>query len=231
MVQYLVGIGLSSSLAFGCQSEGKKPSVASAQASASPGSSIEPTTMPPHLGGGFEVSPGKYAVPSGPVLELVPGQGAGPIRLGDSIETVEKHIGGSCDIKTAELCDAVAGGMDFRFKDGKLEEIQVSRVLRVAAPGTDGSQRKYGVFNGFLRPNVRLGDYRGVVITDIGSPLRTDSVPQPNKNGTFEVAQYDGMALEFDQLENENNVLGSIIIRRPGPPPALPQTNSDTKAN
>ncbi len=198
-------------------------SAASAVASAAP--SDEPLVLSP--GGqlaGFEVAPGKFAIPVGPRLFVEPGKGVGPIRFGATTKTIERLMDLKCQIKTATQCTFITAAIEFKLKDGALVEILIHRIQRPSTPDRLGEPRRFGIFNGALPKQVTLGMYRGLVMEAMGTPLRVDAITEPNPFDTFEVAHFDGVSLEFDRLANGNNVLGGVILRPAGSP--LPPVSS-----
>ncbi|MCW5790288.1 MAG: hypothetical protein KIT72_07700 [Polyangiaceae bacterium] len=210
----------------GCPSDPKPGPSASTSASAvkaAPSGSVG--VAPPSLGGAFEIAPGVFAVPSGPSLLLEPLKGAGPIRFGANLETIERLMGSTCNVKRDDYCSMPSFALEFKLTDGLLTEIRAHRVQRLAADGVS-----YGVLNGALAPDLKLGTFRGIVLETLGAPRRVDPVTQANSFGTFEVAHYEGLSLEFDQLPNSNNVLGGVVLRStvelPPPPQAAPSASA-----
>ncbi|MCA9630618.1 MAG: hypothetical protein KC766_23265 [Myxococcales bacterium] len=204
-------LGLSLSIA--CD-DGEKPSGASASASVAAASASAASSQHPNYQlSGFEVAPGKFAIPVGPRLLLEPGKGAGPVRFGATVETIERQMGMKCQDLSPTFCGITTAAIDFVLTDGKVSEIRVHRIQRPSTPDRSGTPRLYGVFNGKLIKNVSLGMYRGLVKEALGEPLRSDTISEPNAFGTYEIDHYQGMSLEFDRLKNNNNVLGGVILR------------------
>lgn len=219
----LSGVLLSAALLMGCPSEPTPKPTVSASATATTKATVAPApsgVAPPGIGGAFEISPGVFAIPSGPSLLLEPMKGAGPIRFGASVETIERLMGASCTVKRTDYCGMPSFALEFKLTEGRLTEIRAHRVQRLAPDGVS-----FGVLNGALAPDLKLGTFRGIVLETLGAPRRTDVVTQDNGFGTFERAHYEGLTLEFDQLPNSNNVLGGVILREslelpPAPTPA-----------
>ncbi|MCB9590855.1 MAG: hypothetical protein H6718_35955 [Polyangiaceae bacterium] len=202
-------------LSTACNEDKASGSVASAKASAvAPSATAVPLTQ--SRGNeltGFEVAPGKFAIPVGPRLILEPGKGAGPVRFGATVETIERQMGFKCQDLSATFCGMTTAAIDFLLKDGKVNEIHVHRIQRPSSPARDGARRVYGVFNGRLIKDISMGQFRGLVDEALGKPLRVDKITEENAFGTYEIAHYAGVSLEFDHLKNNNNVLGGVILR------------------
>ncbi len=191
------------------------PTAASPKASvAAPSASGVPLTQAPgNELTGFEVAPGKFAIPVGPRLLLEPGKGAGPVRFGATVETIERQMGMKCQDLSPTFCGITTAAIDFVLTDGKVSEIRVHRIQRPSTPDRKGGPRVYGVFNGKLVKDLSMGMFRGLVSDALGKPLRVDTITEPNDFGTYEIAHYQGMSLEFDRLKNGNNVLGGVVLR------------------
>lgn len=210
-------LGLVLCLASVACEKNEQPSATTASAKASAavpsGSAVALSESPGNALTGFEVAPGKFAIPVGPRLLLEPGKGAGPVRFGATLETVERQMQMKCQLVSPTFCGITTAAIDFVLTDGTVSEIRVHRIQRPSTPDRNGDPRVYGVFNGKLIKNLSPGVFKGVVIEALGQPTRVDTISEPNAFGTFEIAHYPGMSLEFDRLKNDNNVLGGIILR------------------
>ncbi|MGE0322405.1 MAG: hypothetical protein AB7S68_08880 [Polyangiaceae bacterium] len=212
----LTCLGLTASLlSTACDNDKPSAPVASAKASvAAPSASAVPLTQSPgNELTGFEVAPGKFAIPVGPRLLLEPGKGAGPVRFGATVETIERQMQMKCQDLSPTFCGITTAAIDFVLTDAKVSEIRVHRIQRPSSPDRKGGPRVYGVFNGRLIRDISMGQYRGLVNEALGKPLRVDTITEPNAFGTFEIAHYQGFSVEYDRLKNGNNVLGGVILR------------------
>src|SRR5687768_3808894 len=71
-------------------------------------------------------------LPSGPMLAIFAGQGVGPIRVGATVATIQRHMALPCDVKTATHCRYIGRGVEFELKNGAVERIRAHRAGRAA---------------------------------------------------------------------------------------------------
>jgi hypothetical protein len=150
-------------------------------------------------------------IPSGPVLQIIPGQGVGAIRLGATVETIERLMGAPCEFKTEHACRYVARAVEFFLDDqGFTNEIRIHRVERPTTP----DERTFGVFNGRMAEGVTFMMLPQGVQGLIGPPQKTEAVTQENPFHTVQVDYYDGMRIEYDRMSPEKIVVGGIILTK-----------------
>jgi hypothetical protein len=150
-------------------------------------------------------------MPSGPVLEIIPGEGLGAIRLGASVETIERLMAMPCEFKTEHACRYLGRAVEFFLDDkGLTNEIRIHRVERPTTP----EGRTFGVFNGRMRVGVTLMMLPRGVQGLIGQPKKVETVTADNPFHTVEVDYYDGMRIEYDRLTPEKVVVGGIILTK-----------------
>lgn len=151
----------------------------------------------------------------GPVLQVVAGKGVGPIMLGANTDTIERLMQEPCNEKTDSLCRFYYRAVEFELDDDKATRIHVHRADRPAGTGPAGDPILFGAFNGAIPPDVQLGMYRAAVEEVTGKPKSERPANDAEKAkgfNTVEVTEYEGMILEYDEIENGNVVLGGIII-------------------
>jgi hypothetical protein len=173
-------------------------------------------------------SPSVWQVPSGPRLGIIPGQGVGPIRLGATVATIERHMQAPCEFKTEEACRYVGRALEFLLTDGITTEIRVHRKDRATTP----KPRAFGIFNGHFMQGAQFFMLPFAVHEMLGKPRRIEAVADGGEWNTAEVHHYDDMRLEFDRIENGNLVLGGVIIRKSGasaPPGQSSSKNSGSR--
>jgi hypothetical protein len=162
-------------------------------------------------------------LPSGPVLEILPGQGVGAIRLGATVATIERLMGAPCELKTDKACRYVGRAVEFFLDDqGVTNEIRIHRVDRPATP----EGRTFGVFNGRMQNGLTLMMIPNGVRGLIGNPQKVEEVKDGGPNHTVEVDYYDGMRIEYDKLPPDRTVVGGIIITKGTKPFASPPAAS-----
>lgn len=150
-------------------------------------------------------------MPSGPVLEIIPGQGLGAIRFGASVETIERLMAMPCEFKTEHACRYVGRAVEFFLDDkGLTNEIRIHRVERPTTP----EGRTFGVFNGRMREGVTLMMLPRGVQGLIGQPKKVEQVTGDNPSHTVEIDSYDGMRIEYDRLTPEKVVVGGIVLTK-----------------
>jgi hypothetical protein len=148
----------------------------------------------------------------GPPLQVMPGQGIGPIRFGATFDTVARHMQHPCDERTETRCLYIDQAVDFTMKDGVVDGIYVVRRDRPAPPRADGQPRYFGTYFGGMLPDIALGVHKHIIEEELHPPERIEKLPAPDANGTVERHYYDGVVLEFDKLPNGNTVLGAMRI-------------------
>jgi hypothetical protein len=150
-------------------------------------------------------------IPSGPVLQIIPGQGVGAIRLGATVATIERLMDLPCEFKTEHACRYVARAVEFFLDDqGYTNEIRAHRVDRPTTP----EGRTFGIFNGRMEEGVTFMMLPKGAQGLIGPPQKTETVTQENPFNTVQVDYYDGMRIEYDRVGPEKIVVGGIIITR-----------------
>jgi hypothetical protein len=154
-------------------------------------------------------------IPSGPRLAILSGQGVGPIRIGATVQTIERHMSLPCELLTSELCRYFARAVDFHLKDGVVERVVVHRRDRAAGKDKRGKERVFGIFNGGIPPDFEVMMKQHVVMEHLGPPLKKESVKAPNQFDTVERHHYEGLVVEYDRYHNGQIVLGGVHIEKP----------------
>ncbi len=144
----------------------------------------------------------------GPRLLVQPGKGVGPIYIGATVETIERHMEAPCDIKTQDRCVYVKQAVEFFLEDGVMARVKAHFRDRPVA----GSDEPYGTFNGGMLPEILMGLHRHVVVEEFGKPQRTEAVALSGATGLVERAFYDGVILEYEKIENGNVVLAGFEV-------------------
>jgi len=175
------------------------------QAPAAPSVTRVPELPPPG------VARTSWPVPTGPVFEIIPGKGIGPIRFGATLPTIERLMEVPCEIKTDEVCRYLGRGAEFFLKDGALVEIRVHRPERPTTP----AGATFGMFNGRMRNGVQFGMLPFAVKEIMGPPKKVTPVADGGPAHTLEIHDYDGLRIEYDRLPNGNNVVGAFVITKP----------------
>jgi hypothetical protein len=161
-------------------------------------------------------------VPSGPVLQIIPGQGVGAIRFGATVETIERLMAMPCEFKTEHACRYVGRAVEFFLDDqGATNEIRMHRVERPTTP----EGRTFGVFNGRMAEGVTFTMLPQGVLGLIGPPRKTEAVTQENPFHTVQVDYYDGMRIEYDRMSPEKIVVGGIILTKGTKSAAVPSAS------
>jgi hypothetical protein len=156
--------------------------------------------------------PTRWPVPTGPVLAVLPGQGVGAMRIGATVDKIEREMELPCQDRTAEVCRYVTRAVEFMLKDGRVTGIRVHRAGRPAGPDLAGSPRTYGIFNGALLNEVRPGMLKDAVAKLLGPPTKVEPASGDGGFGTVEIHHYPGMKLELDAVQGGGVVLGGIVI-------------------
>jgi hypothetical protein len=185
----------------GCKSKAENPPAPVATPSAS-----APVRLP-------EPTRRHWPLPSGPVLAILAGQGVGPIRIGATVATIERHMALPCEVKTPEVCRYPARGVDFRLENGVTKTIYVQRAGRPVEGGGE-----YGFFNGAIPPDLQLGMIPKAIQEHLGPPRSIETSNATGPALRVETHTYDGLRIEYDRIENGNLVMGGIsIVREPTP--------------
>jgi hypothetical protein len=156
--------------------------------------------------------PQRLHLPDGPVLEILPGEGLGPIRFGATVETIERHMQARCDVASAELCRYFARAVEFRLTDGVATGIKVHRRDRSAGKDARGEPAVYGIFHGAIRPDLQLGMIPDAMQEVLGPPQKVELVKTKTSHGEAERHHYPGMALTYDRLDNGKLALGEVEL-------------------
>jgi hypothetical protein len=155
-----------------------------------------------------------WPIPVGPRLAVLAGEGIGPIRFGATVETIERHMGAPCEIRTEVACRYIGRAIELFLEAGVVKEIRLHRSDRQASP----APRVYGVFNGRTPEGVAFFMLPNAVIELIGKPRRIEPVTAGGAWNTVETHDYPGMRLEYDRISNGNVVLGGVILTKAPPP-------------
>jgi hypothetical protein len=155
-----------------------------------------------------------WPIPGGPRLAILAGQGIGPIRFGATVPTIERHMQAPCDVKTETVCRYFARAVEFELAGGVLNAIKIHRMDRPAGNDGSGKARRYGVFNGAIPPDLSFGMLPEAIQKVLGPPKRIEKVEQGGENRTRELHHYDGMILEFDNLQDDLLALGAVRLMK-----------------
>lgn len=156
-----------------------------------------------------------WPMPSGPMLAIFAGQGVGPIRIGATVATIQRHMALPCDVKTPALCRYIGRAVEFELKNGVTERIRVHRAGRAAGKDAGGSEREYGFFNGAIPPDLRFGMTPAAIQEHLGPAERVEKVePSAPPNSTAERHYYPGLLVEYDRHANGNLILGGVVIEK-----------------
>jgi hypothetical protein len=206
-------------LAPGCRCDSQKAGADSAPS----GTVAAPPSPPPATSGGPQPTPPprNWTLPSGPVLAILAGQGVGPIRIGATVATIERHMALPCDVKTNEVCRYIGRGVEFQLENGVTKTVYVNRAGRPAGKDNLGRDAEYGFFNGAIPPDLQLGMVPSAIQEHLGAPKHIDRTDATGAADRVEVHHYDGMRIEYDRIENGNLVVGGIMIFKE-PPAAAP---------
>lgn len=154
----------------------------------------------------------RFPIPTGPVLEILPGAGLGPIRFGATVKTIERLMEAPCDYLDEHTCRYVGRAVEFHLADGVVDGIKVPRRDRPAGKNKQGEPVVYGIFNGAIRPDLQLGMIPEAIQEVLGPPERVEKVGQPGVNNEVERHFYAGMRLTYDRLPNGKLALGEIEV-------------------
>jgi hypothetical protein len=112
-----------------------------------------------------------------------------------------------CEENKPGLCRYLSRGADFEFVQDKLARIKLSRPGRVADSG-----KTYGSFNGAIPPDIRFGMLPWAVAQVLGPPRRVEKPAVAGVNRTLRADYYDGIVIEYDQLDNGNLIFSGVRI-------------------
>ena len=172
----------------------------------------------------------KWGLPSGPVLEVLPGQGVGPIRIGATVATIERLMALPCEVKTAEVCRYIERGVEFSLENGVTKTVHVHRAGRPAGKDATGADAEYGFFKGAIRPDLQLGMIPSAIQEYLGKPKHVEAREVLGEALNVEVHHYDGMRVEYDRLANGNLVMGGILILKEPVAPAASASGAASAA-
>ena len=74
---------------------------------------------------------------------MLAGQGVGPIRIGATVATIQRHMALPCEVKDDKVCRYIARGVEFELKNGVTERVRVHRAGRAAGKDASGATREY----------------------------------------------------------------------------------------
>jgi len=157
-----------------------------------------------------------WPLPSGPMLAIFAGQGVGPIRIGATVATIQRHMALPCDVKTATICRYIGRGVEFELKNGVTERIRAHRAGRAAGKDASGVEREYGFFNGAIPPDLRFGMTPAAIREHLGAPTSVEKLEPAPPNNTAERHFYPGLIIEYDRHSNGNLIMGGVVIEKRG---------------
>jgi len=167
-------------------------------------------------------------MPVGPRLVVQPGRGLSAIFFGATRQTIERHMQAPCDVATETRCGYVDAAVEFTLEGGVLSKVEVVARDR-PVPGKPGAF--YGTFRGILPPRVALGLHQHIVVEEYGKPDRQEDLELKAPTGPIARAYYDGLALEYERIENGNTVLAGMVITpsKTAKPVFVPMPQSGTQ--
>ena len=168
------------------------------------------------------------ALPQGMPLMVLPGQGAGPIRIGARLSHIERLMQARCEIRSEDLCRYWARGIDFHMIGGVLQWIHVQRRERPAGKSVAGEDLEFGFFNGVIAPDLSLGMTPQAIQEHLGKPYRADKAAEPNPQNMVWRHYYPGMILEYDRWQETGKLLlgGIVIYKDPNFPLGIPDAGA-----
>jgi hypothetical protein len=158
-----------------------------------------------------------FVVPAGPAFAIEAGIGAGPVRFGATVATLERLMEGKCDELTDKFCRYIKAGVEYELKDGVVSGIVVYRHDRPV----EGSPGKFWGRTRFaIAPDVTPRVVAGYAHSVLGKPESSETLDGKNPNRTVLREQYPGLVLEFDRGEyTKELILGSIRVLKLDDPP------------
>jgi hypothetical protein len=142
------------------------------------------------------------------------GQGVGPIRIGATVATIQRHMALPCEVKTATHCRYIARGVEFELKNGVTDRILAHRAGRAAGKDAVGAEREYGFFNGAIPPDLRFGMTPAAIAEHLGPAERVEKLAPVAPNNTAERHFYPGLVIEYDRHANGNLIMGGLVIEK-----------------
>jgi hypothetical protein len=198
----------------GCRCEPEEPTGAAAVSAALSG--VPPRALPsaPPMPPPPMPLPAKrnWALPSGPVLAVLAGQGVGPIRIGATIATIERLMAAPCDVKTRDVCRYIGRAVEFQLENGAVKLIAVQRAGRPAGKDNAGRDAEYGFFHGAIPPDLQLGMVPFAIQEHLGPPKSVERRDAPGAADRVEIHHYPGLRVEYDRIENGNLVAGAFVL-------------------
>lgn len=159
-----------------------------------------------------KAEPPRRLIPQGPMMEIMPGKGVGPIRFGATFATVERLMELPCETRTETQCAYPNRGVVLEFEKGVVATIDVFRGGR-ALPNAKGPDDVYNYFNGAIYPDILPGMIPDAVQEALGKPERVEKLEGPNPTNTMERHFYDGAILDYDlNSANQKLMLGRIRL-------------------
>jgi hypothetical protein len=155
-----------------------------------------------------------WPLPSGPMLAIFAGQGVGPIRIGATVATIQRHMALPCDVKTATHCRYIARAVEFELKNGVTERVHVHRAGRAAGKDAAGVDQEYGFFNGAIPPDLRFGMTPAAIREHLGPAERVEKLEPTPPNNTAERHFYPGLVVDYDRHTNGNLIMGGVTIEK-----------------
>lgn len=160
------------------------------------------------------------------MLAVLAGQGVGPIRIGATVATIQRHMDLPCEVKTPAVCRYIGRGVEFHLKHGVTERIYVQRAGRAAGKDKDGNEREFGFFNGAIPPDLRLGMIPKAIQEHLGPPEHVETIQPAPPNNVAERHHYRGLIVEYDRHANGNLIMGGIVIEKPSAPAPSPSASA-----
>lgn len=146
-----------------------------------------------------------------PEVIAVPGEGLSAIRFGTNFDTLARHLGSPCEVRSETRCLYIEYGLDFTMKDGVVAAMKVNRPSR-KVQNLPGEPRKYGLFTGVLVPSIQVGLHRHIVAEELKKkPERVEEIAD-GPDGLVAREYYPGVIIEYDKIENGNVVVGGFEI-------------------
>jgi len=219
----LVGCAVACGSALACKSQDKPQAQPLADVAPSASVVVNALAQPDPTSGSKrryvpQPAASRIPLPSGPRLAILAGKGVGPIRLGATRATVERHMASPCEVanETASetLCRYIGRAVDFHLSKGVVDKITVHRRDRPAGKDAKGQERTFGIFNGGFPPDFEVMMKQEVIMDHLGPALKQEKVEGDNPNHTLERHFYDGMTVEYDRYDNGKMVLGGVIIEK-----------------
>jgi hypothetical protein len=136
----------------------------------------------------------------------------GPIRIGATVPTIERHMALPCDVKTREVCRYISRAVEFQLENGATKTIVVNRAGRSAGKDQAGNDAVYGFFNGAVPPDLQLGMVPTAIQEHLGQAQRVERSEASGAADRVEVHHYSGLRVEYDRIDNGNLVVGAFVV-------------------